>query len=122
MDLGWTRATAVALANADEMLQQGRSGVPSGLCAERRGEAESQAVRQECAAGHVQVGGEGWRWHLIDGQLLANILCFSVSRALDMAISEYTYNDCKTLARAKDLCLPRYLSTAEVEKLRQLIG
>lgn len=39
-----------------------------------------------------------------------------------MQVSDYTYNDCKTLARAKDMGLPRFLSTAEVDKLRQTIG
>lgn len=39
-----------------------------------------------------------------------------------MPVSDYTYSDCKTLSRAKEVRLPRYLSVVAVEKLRQTIG
>ncbi|XP_055710713.1 lysophosphatidylcholine acyltransferase isoform X1 [Phlebotomus papatasi] len=45
-----------------------------------------------------------------------------MSKALGLPISDYTYDDCKILTRAKEMNLPFAPSIVDVEKLRESVG
>ncbi|XP_059617742.1 lysophosphatidylcholine acyltransferase isoform X2 [Phlebotomus argentipes] len=45
-----------------------------------------------------------------------------MSKALGLPISDYTYDDCKVLTRAKEINLPFAPSIVDVEKLRESVG
>ncbi|XP_055685448.1 lysophosphatidylcholine acyltransferase isoform X3 [Lutzomyia longipalpis] len=45
-----------------------------------------------------------------------------MSKALGLPISDYTYDDCKILTRAKEMNLPFASSIIDIEKLRKSIG
>lgn len=41
-----------------------------------------------------------------------------VVRALGVPVSDYTYGDCKLMARAKEMNLPNATSLVEIQKIR----
>lgn len=46
---------------------------------------------------------------------------FVIYRALDVPISDYTYDDCRMMTRAKELNIPNAADIVEIERLRQKV-
>ncbi|XP_063925658.1 lysophosphatidylcholine acyltransferase isoform X1 [Zophobas morio] len=57
-----------------------------------------------------------------DPKLFANNVRAVMAKALGVPVSDYTYGDCKLMARAKEMNLPNSTSLVEVQKLRHRLS
>lgn len=57
-----------------------------------------------------------------DPKLFANNVRNVMARALGIPVSDYTYDDCRLMSRAKQMNLPHATDLVEVQKLRQKLG
>ncbi|XP_044765486.1 lysophosphatidylcholine acyltransferase isoform X2 [Coccinella septempunctata] len=57
-----------------------------------------------------------------DPKLFANNVRKVMAKALGVPISDYTYDDCKLLTRAKEMNLPQAISIMDLQKLRHSLG
>ncbi|GLV42288.1 Lysophosphatidylcholine acyltransferase [Carabus blaptoides fortunei] len=57
-----------------------------------------------------------------DPKLFANNVRNVMARALGIPVSDYTYDDCRLMSKAKQMNLPHATDLVEVQKLRQKLG
>ncbi|XP_044270507.1 lysophosphatidylcholine acyltransferase isoform X2 [Tribolium madens] len=57
-----------------------------------------------------------------DPKLFANNVRAVMAKALGVPVSDYTYGDCKLMARAKEMNLPNSTSLVEVQKMRHRLN
>lgn len=57
-----------------------------------------------------------------DPKLFANNVRAVMARALGVPVSDYTYDDCKLMLRAKEMNIPQAPHVVEVQKLRHSLG
>lgn len=54
--------------------------------------------------------------------LIFKKIFYYVFRALNVPTSDYTYNDCKLMAKARQMNIPHVTEIVEIYKLRERIG
>ncbi|XP_068906492.1 lysophosphatidylcholine acyltransferase isoform X3 [Tenebrio molitor] len=57
-----------------------------------------------------------------DPKLFANNVRAVMAKALGVPVSDYTYGDCKLMARAKEMNLPNATSLVEIQKIRHRLN